>query len=78
MKTVNIFGTTYPVIAEFSLGWSLIAHCNGPALANEAENMISSLFGEQVPSFISESGFDALRNWCISQPTWPTLPRGER
>jgi hypothetical protein len=71
MKTVTIFETQYPVIAVLSGGWCLIAHPKGPAFANESDDMLSIFRSSRVPLSVQVEGLDALRFWCISQPTWP-------
>ena len=69
----------YPIIQSLGYGWHLVAHPNGPAIAR-AENWqyLGHLAkhptsdDDCVPDAIRYAATEALMNWAVNQPTWPT------
>lgn len=69
------FGDNYPIMAELSGGWVLVAHPNGPAIANRCFDYLGSLAHphEEVPEHIRNKAVWRLMQWAGAQPTWPKV-----
>jgi hypothetical protein len=67
------FGTEYPIMADLTGGWYLVAHPNGPAIAHSGFDILSSLAheNEDVPAWVRSKATWALMAWAAKQPTWP-------
>lgn len=69
----------YPIIKALGNGWHLVAHQNGPAIAR-ADNwqylghLAKHWTDDQddVPPAIRYAAVEALMDWAVKQPTWPT------
>jgi hypothetical protein len=71
------FGDNYPIIAVLDKqnGWYLVAHPNGPAIANSRFDLLASLAHEHedVPESIRRDAVWKLMGWAAKQPTWPKV-----
>ena len=68
------FGDEYPIIADLGGSWLLVAHQNGPAIANKGYDYLGSLAqpnDEEVPESIRNNAVWNLMQWAKKQPTWP-------
>lgn len=70
MKTVEVLGMTLPVIAELPGGFRLVAHKNGPAIAdNDGIYALDAKFDEEeLPTRIQ---LEAVRNYIAL--SWPAV-----
>ncbi len=84
-RLLAVFGTHYPILADLKDdGWYLVAHPNGPAIANQHFDFLGSLAHPcgDVPEGVRNSAVWQLMKWAKRQPTWPTAndqalpPRG--
>ena len=75
------FGDNYPIIAVLDKpnGWYLVAHPNGPAIANSRFDLLASLAHEHedVPESIRRDAVWTLMGWAAKQPTWPKVANAE-
>ena len=70
----------YPVIKTLGHGWHLVAHPNGPAIARAENwqylghlaNHWTNKAQDDVPPAIRYDAVEALMNWAVKQPAWPT------
>jgi hypothetical protein len=70
MKTLKIWDTEYPIIAELGDDWFLVAHPNGPAIATAAAfKYLGSLAYSfpDVPDSIRTKAIEALMTECHRQ-----------
>jgi len=76
MKTITVFGSEYPIMAELASGWFLVAHPNGPAISTSQFQFLGSLAHpcEDVPDRVRMAAIEALMNWAKEQPAFPRLP----
>lgn len=77
MTTLRTFGTEYPIIADLNGGWFLVAHPNGPAIANKNFDFLASLAHahEDLPESVRREAVWQLMRWAGNQPTWPTISK---
>lgn len=74
-----IWNIQYTIIKSIGNGWYLIAHPNGPAIARAKNWQYLGHIAKHptdtddcVPSAIRYDATEALMNWAVKQPTWPT------
>lgn len=66
----------YPIMADLTDGWFLIAHPSGPAIARNVDykfigHLATSNKDDVVGLAIRSLAVDALMKWAVEQPTWP-------
>ena len=74
-ELLAVFGTHYPILADMKDdGWYLVAHPNGPAIANKHFDFLGSLAHPcgDIPEDVRNSAVWQLMKWAKRQPTWPT------
>lgn len=66
-----VFGLNLPIMAKLPKGFFLVAHENGPAIANE--HLLSALeyADEEIPERVREIAISELSAWASKQPTFP-------
>lgn len=71
MSTLHVFGMDLPIIAELSHGYYLVAHKNGPAIANA--KLLSSLEPDEEQDWSIPLGIyaEAIRHYVAW--SWPSM-----
>lgn len=78
MRTLRVFDTDYPILADLKDGWFLVAHRNGPAISTDQYQFLGSPAhpSEEVPEGVRTRAVNALMNWAKDQPSYPRTPDG--
>lgn len=76
---LDLWGSKYPVMASLGDDWYLVAHPNWPAIARAKNwqylgHLSKHPIGTDdcVPAAIRYDATEALMNWAVKQPTYPT------